>query len=210
VKHVLIAGIGNVLLGDDGVGPYVVRMLESLYDFGDNVVVADIGTPALDLTHQIVGLHSLILVDSVASDDPAGTLVLFRKEDILRETPAQRLDPHSPALSECLMTADMLGASPLNVLLVGIAGKCYEPGEPLGAAVRKSVGQAIDEILLELRRLGHAFQKKLSPEEPSIWWSDHHSSIPSRLKDNSKSSSESLSLPHQNLGAINFRDSASH
>jgi len=112
VKRALIAGIGNVLLGDDGVGPYVVRMLESLYDFGDDVVVADIGTPALDLTHQIVGLHSLILVDSVASDDPAGTLVLFRKEDILRETPAQRLDPHSPALSECLMTTDRLGASP--------------------------------------------------------------------------------------------------
>ncbi|MGD1076829.1 MAG: hypothetical protein ABR881_00780 [Candidatus Sulfotelmatobacter sp.] len=52
------------------------------------------------------------LVDSVASDDPAGTLVLYRKEDILRETPAQRLDPHSSALSECLMTAEMLGSSP--------------------------------------------------------------------------------------------------
>ena len=153
-------------------------MLESLYDFGDDVVVADIGTPALDLTHQIVGLRSLILVDSVASDDPAGTLVLYRKEDILRETPAQRLDPHSPALSECLMTADMLGASPRNVLLVGIAGKCYEPGEPLSAIVRESVGHAIDEILQELQRLGHAFHKKLSPDEPGIWWSDHHSSIP--------------------------------
>jgi hydrogenase maturation protease len=178
VKRALIAGIGNVLLGDDGVGPYVVRMLESLYDFGDDVVVADIGTPALDLTHQIVGLHSLILVDSVASDDPAGTLVLFRKKDILRETPAQRLDPHSPALSECLMTADMLGASPHNVLLVGIAGECYEPGQALSAAVRQSLGPAIDAILLELRQLGHAFHKKLSPDEPGIWWSDHHPSIP--------------------------------
>ena len=178
MKRALIAGIGNVLLGDDGVGPYVVRMLESLYDFSDEVVVADIGTPALDLTHQIVGLHSLILVDSVASDDPAGTLVLFRKEDILRETPAQRLDPHSPALSECLMTADMLGASPQNVLLVGIAGKCYEPGEPLSADVRESVGQAIDAILLELQRLDYTFEKKLKADEPGIWWSDHHSSIP--------------------------------
>jgi hydrogenase maturation protease len=178
VKRALIAGIGNVLLGDDGVGPYVVRMLESLYDFGDDVSVADIGTPALDLTHQIVGLQSLILVDSVTSDDPAGTLLLYRKEDILWETPAQRLDPHSPALSECLMTADMLGASPRNVLLVGIAGKCYEPGQSLSAAVRQSVGQAIDEVLRELQRLGHAFQKKLSPDEPSIWWSDHHNSSP--------------------------------
>ena len=69
MKRALIGGIGNVLLGDDGVGPYVVRLLESQYAFGDNVAVADLGTPALDLTHQIVDLHALILVDSVASDD---------------------------------------------------------------------------------------------------------------------------------------------
>lgn len=178
MKRALIGGIGNVLLGDDGVGPFVVRILESTYSFDGNVEVADLGTPALDLTHQIVGLQALILVDSVASDDPAGTLVLYRKEEILREIPAQRLDPHSPALSECLMTAAMLGAMPKHVLLVGIAGKCYEPGHPLSAAVRQSVSSAIDEILQELRRLGFTFHKKASPDEPGIWWSDHEHSGP--------------------------------
>jgi hydrogenase maturation protease len=73
VRKVLIGGIGNVLLGDDGVGPYVVRILESMYDFEAGIEIIDLGTPALDLTHQIVGLKALILVDSVASDDPAGT-----------------------------------------------------------------------------------------------------------------------------------------
>lgn len=135
-------------------------------------------TPALDLTHQIVGLHALILVDSVASDDPPGTIVLYRKEDIVRETPAQRLDPHSPALSECLMTAEMLGASPQHVLLVGITGKCYEPGRPLSEAVRQSVGKAMDAILQELRQLGFDFQKKLSPNEPGIWWGEPRNSGP--------------------------------
>ena len=124
MRKALIGGIGNVLLGDDGVGPYVVRILESMYDFEAGVEIIDLGTPALDLTHQIVGLNALILVDSVASDDAAGTLALYSKEDILRDTPAERLDPHSPALAECLMTAEMLGAMPQNVLLVGIAGKC--------------------------------------------------------------------------------------
>jgi hydrogenase maturation protease len=173
VRQALIGGIGNVLLGDDGVGPYVVRMLESMYAFDDSVEIVDLGTPALDLTHQIVGLKALILVDSVASDDPAGTLALYTKEDILRDTPSERLDPHSPALSECLMTAAMLGAMPQNVLLVGISGKCYEPGDRLSAAVRQSVGPAIDAILQELQRLGFKFQKKLLPDEPGIWWSDH-------------------------------------
>ncbi|HEX4783335.1 MAG TPA: hydrogenase maturation protease [Candidatus Sulfotelmatobacter sp.] len=172
MNRALIGGIGNVLLGDDGVGPYVLRILESRYDFGDNVALADLGTPALDLTHQIVGLHALILVDSVASDEPAGTLLLYKKEDILLETPAQRLDPHSPALSECLMTADMLGAMPEHVLLVGIAGKRYEPGQSMSPGVCESVGAALDAIVQELRRLGYDVQKKPSPNEPSIWWSN--------------------------------------
>ncbi len=176
MNRALIGGIGNVLLGDDGIGPYVLRILESRYDFANAVTLADLGTPALDLTHQIVGLHSLILIDSAASDEPAGTLLLYKKEDILRETPAQRLDPHSPALSVCLMTADMLGAMPEHVLLVGIAGKRYEPGQAMSAAVCESVGPAIDAIIKELRRLGYNVQQKLSPEEPAIWWNDRQDS----------------------------------
>jgi hydrogenase maturation protease len=172
LKTALIGGIGNVLLGDDGVGPFVVRLLESRYDFGEDVELADLGTPALDLTHQIVGLRALILVDCVASDQDPGTVVLYRKEDILRIAPAERLDPHSPALSECLMAADMLGASPEQVLLVGIVGESCEPGRPMSDPVRRAAENIIEVILQELRRLGYSFRKKSSPEEPGIWWED--------------------------------------
>lgn len=168
----LIGGIGNVLLGDDGIGPYVLRILESQYSFGEDVALVDLGTPALDLTHQIAGLRSLILIDSVNSNEMPGTIALYRKEEILRVAPAERLDPHSPALSECLMTADMLGASPENVLLVGIVGEQYEPGEPLTAAVRKAVPRAIAFIVQELQRLGYLVHKKESPDSPGIWWGE--------------------------------------
>lgn len=170
MRTVLIGGIGNVLLGDDGVGPYVLRMLESQYCFGEDIELVDLGTPSLDLTHQIVGLRTLILVDSVASDDPPGTVVLYRKEDILRIIPTERLDPHSPALSECLMIAEMLGASPEHVLLVGIVGAQYEPGQGLSTEVRESVAKAIAEVVQELQRLEYFCQAKSFPDSPEIWW----------------------------------------
>lgn len=172
MRTALIGGIGNVLLGDDGVGPYVLRTLESQYCFGDDIELVDLGTPSLDLTHQIVGLRALILVDSVANDDPPGTVLLYRKEDILRIIPSERLDPHSPALSECLMTAEMLGASPEHVLLVGVVGAQYEPGQGLSAEIRESVAKAIAEILQELHRLGYSCHAKSSPDSPRIWWSE--------------------------------------
>lgn len=170
MKTALIGGIGNVLLGDDGVGPYVVRLLEARYTFGDNVEIADLGTPALDLLYRIVDRHALILIDSVASDDPPGSVVFYRKEDIVRETPAQRLDPHSPALSECLLAAQLLGASPENVLLIGIVGQSLEPGDELSDAVRTAIEPAIEAVVAELRRLGFEVEKKATPDEPEIWW----------------------------------------
>jgi hydrogenase maturation protease len=171
--RVLIGGIGNVLLGDDAVGPYVIRLLESQYSFGDNVEIADLGTPALDLTHQIVGLDALILIDCIAPcDHPPGTVLLLDKADVLRVQPAQRLDPHSPALSECLMTAEMLGATPKDVLLVGIVGESFEPGRTLSHAVQQAAEGSFETILTHLERLGVPHKRSISRLDPCMWWSD--------------------------------------
>jgi hydrogenase maturation protease len=159
-----------VLLGDDGVGPYVVRMLDALYRFGANVEIADLGTPALDLTHRISAVDTVILVDAVASPDQPGSIPLYRKSEILEENPSERLDPHSPALSECLMAAEMLGCAPKNVLLVGIVGKSYEPGQGLSAAVQRSIGTASEAVLEELARRGFDYEKRLIAQKPGIWW----------------------------------------
>jgi hydrogenase maturation protease len=177
-KSVLIGGIGNVLLGDDAVGPYVIYLLESEYTFGEGVEIADLGTPALDLTHRIVDRRAVILIDCVASAEHApGTVLLYTKADILRVAPAQRLDPHSPALSECLLATDMLGMSPEKVLLVGIVGEGYEPGRPLSESVREAAEKAIEEIIACLDRLGVKNKKKLHPDEPLIWWGDYNSAL---------------------------------
>jgi hydrogenase maturation protease len=172
VSSVLIGGIGNVLLGDDGIGPFVIRMFESHFQLGQNIEVADLGTPSLDLTHRIAERHALILVDSVTGDDPPGTVVLYRKEDILKTAPAERLDPHSPALSECLMASEMLGSGPEHVLLVGVVGAHYEPGSPLSDEVQESVGKVISEVLCELERLGYDFEERETPADPEIWWAE--------------------------------------
>jgi hydrogenase maturation protease len=178
VRTALIGGVGNVLLGDDGVGPYVLQVLESQYSFDNDVELVDLGTPALDLTHQIVGLRALILIDCVGSDDPPGTVVLYRKEDILIIVPAERLDPHSPALSECLLTTEMLGATPEHVLLVGIVGASFEPGCLLSESVREAVDRSVKEVLKELNRLGYSFQKKRVSDNAVAWWARDSEQIP--------------------------------
>lgn len=170
MTRVLIAGIGNILLGDDGIGPYTVRCLEAAYQFDTGVEIVDLGTPALDLIYKIVDLDLLILVDAVANGDPAGTVRCYQKDDLLRHAPAARMDPHSPALTESLLAAEMLGRSPSEVLLVAVSGERYETGCELSEPVRSSVQEVIREILRALDQTGVAYRKHESA--PDIWWSN--------------------------------------
>ena len=170
MKRVLIAGVGNILLGDDGVGPHVVRELETDYAFEEGVVVEDLGTPALDFIDHIAGLDALIVVDSVENGDLPGTVSLYRKPDLLRFAPTVRLDPHSPALTESLLAAEMFGGSPHEVLLVGISGASYEPGCDLSAAVREGLKRVRAEILRELDRLGIVYARKEKTTLRGILW----------------------------------------
>jgi hydrogenase maturation protease len=112
VKRVLIAGIGNILLGDDGVGPYVVRWLRSAYSFAKGVEVEDLGTPSLDFIDHIAGLDALIVVDSVDNGLAAGTVTLYRKPDLLKNASVIRMDTHSPAITESLLAADIFFGMP--------------------------------------------------------------------------------------------------
>jgi hydrogenase maturation protease len=170
MKKILIGGIGNILLGDDGVGPYVARLLEADYNFDDGVEVADLGTPALDLIDQLSGKDAVILIDSVKADATPGTVLLYRKADIMRHCPAVRMDPHSPALVDALLSADLFGVAPASVLLVGIKAGSYEVGCSLSEPVKASLDQVIAEVLRELDRLDVGYVSREHPAELRIWW----------------------------------------
>ena len=165
-----MAGIGNVLLGDDGVGPYMARLLAAHYEFEDGIEVADLGTPALDLIDQISGKDAVILIDSVETETTPGTVLLYRKGDIMRHCPAARMDPHSPALVETLLSAELFGIAPLNVLLVGIVGESYEAGCCLSRPVKAALDRTTAEVLSELDRLGVDYRRREHPADLGIWW----------------------------------------
>lgn len=171
MRKIVIGGVGNVLLGDDGIGPYVVHLLEHYYHFAEGVSVCDLGTPGLDLVGHLSGIDALILVDAISNDTPAGTLTLYQREDILRNGPAPvRMDPHSPSLSESLLIADFTGQGPENVLLIGISAEQFEPGTPLSEPVRAASMHAIEEILLELDRLDVYYAPRAGSPPDAAWW----------------------------------------
>lgn len=170
MRNVLIGGIGGVLLGDDGVGPYVSRLLAACYEFEAGVEVTDLGTPALEIIDELSGREAVILIDSVDTDAAPGAVLLYRKADIMRHRPEVRMDPHSPALVDALFSAELFGVAPAEVLLVGIRAESFEPGCNLSEPVKASLDQVIAEVLRELDRLGVDYRLKEHPTELDIWW----------------------------------------
>jgi hydrogenase maturation protease len=167
---VRVVGLGNVLMGDDGFGPYVIHELTSAYEFPPNVTVADLGTPGLDLVPYLMHAGKLVVVDTVRSDGPAGSIRLYRREDILRHAPLPRLGPHDPGLKETLLALEFDGTGPDEVLLVGVIPDRTVPEPGLSPKVRAAVGQAALEVLLELARLGIVVTARSDAQVTSPWW----------------------------------------
>ena len=167
-----VIGLGNVLMGDDALGPWVIQVLLAEQVFPEGVAVNDLGTPGLDLVPWVTNLEALILVDTVSSKAPPGTIRLYRRDEILKHPPQTRLSPHDPALKEALLTAEFAGQAPREVLLVGVVPEQTEMGVGLSPAAREAIAPAALEVLGELERLGRPARRRETPARPQIWWEE--------------------------------------
>lgn len=147
-----IYGIGNILLGDDGIGPAVVHYLESHVNAGDTLTIEDLGTPSLDLPNYLDGYDRVIFVDAVNVDAPPGTVRLFNRAEIMAVSPGIRVSPHEPSINDALIVMDFAGNAPAEVTLVGIVPQTMDGPMTLSDAVSRAIPAAADAVMGELGR----------------------------------------------------------
>jgi hydrogenase maturation protease len=165
-----ILGIGNVLMGDDGFGPYVVAVLESRYDLPDHVELVDGGTPGLDFLPYISHARSVMVIDTVSSKGDPGSLKLYRDGEIIGSAPPPRLTPHQPGLRESLMATELSDASPEEMILIGVIPETLEQGTTLSEPVQAAVEDVVHTVIGELDRLGVTAEPRETALDPELWW----------------------------------------
>jgi len=165
-----VIGIGNVLTGDDAIGPYVVKVLEARYELPDDVLVMDAGTPGYDLTAIIAGLEAVILVDAVKARGPAGELKLYDKAQLLSKAPVLAMSPHEPGVREALLNAEFQGVAPPIVKLVGVVPFDLRLRTALSPVVEATVPAAVEAVVQELAALGVRAEPRREPRAPDLWW----------------------------------------
>jgi hydrogenase maturation protease len=135
-KRILIAGVGNIFLGDDGFGVEVVRQLAGR-ELPEGVEVVDFGIRGLDLAYALQGDYEVVIfVDATPRGGEPGTVYLLEPE--IGEDTEVSLDTHGMDPVEVIKLANALGARPTRTLVVGC-----EPRVVVG-------GEDYDDMLMEL------------------------------------------------------------
>jgi hydrogenase maturation protease len=145
-ERVLVAGVGNVFLGDDGFGVEVVRRLAGV-PLPEWVRVADYGVRGLHLAYDLAGVdHELtILVDATTRGDVAGTVYVVELDTTAGAAPC--LDAHGMQPDVVLNLLAWLGGSPRRVVLVGCEPEVLDHRMGLSPAVERAVGTAAGAVV---------------------------------------------------------------
>jgi hydrogenase maturation protease len=143
----LVAGVGNIFLGDDAFGVEVVRRL-SEKDLPDGVRVADYGIRGMHLAHDLANeeYDLTIMVDAVAMQDPPGTVAVIEL-DTSGPPDAGLLDGHGMQPDVVLGLVRLLGGRPGRVVLVGCQPAVLDECMGLSPAVAEAVGPAVNAVM---------------------------------------------------------------
>jgi hydrogenase maturation protease len=169
-RRVCIIGLGNVLLGDDGFGPFVVEKFRCEYAYDANVEVLDLGTPGLDLAPYLHGKDVIVIVDAVHSDDDPGTLRLYDETDFWDHRVMLRLSGHDPGVEQCLAQLKLAGHAPSQVIIVGVVPESCVLGKGFSGAVLAAVTPAVERIAAFLCELDVPCWPRVARERPNLWW----------------------------------------
>lgn len=116
-KFLLVLGIGNTLLTDEGIGVHAVNTLRG-EQWPDGVHFVDGGTFTQDLFHLFLGYQHLLVLDVVKGGRAPGTLYRLSEEDLVQDE-SQRLSLHDIDLLDSLRMAEMLGTRP-RLQVIGV------------------------------------------------------------------------------------------
>jgi len=165
--HILVAGIGNIFLGDDGFGSEVVRHA-AIPPSDPSVRVTDYGIRGMHLAYDLLEeWDTLVLIDAVPSRGSPGKLHVFQA-DHESQSETTGLDAHSMDPAAVFASLRALGGSPPYTVVVGCEAGSVEEGigltEPVAKAVPRAV-RAVEDIVAALQAAASSFSSSTPLQE---------------------------------------------
>ncbi len=149
-RPILILGIGNILLRDEGVGVRVIEQMQKLR-LPDDVELVDGGTAGADLLDVLAERRKVIVIDAVQADCEPGTVLRFSADDLTRPD-GVGMSLHELGLGEALIMTRQLGCAPEDVVVFGIKPREITCGLELSEEIAASVPKVVKLVLAEIEK----------------------------------------------------------
>ena len=144
----LVLGVGNILLRDEGVGVRVVEAMGRM-NLPPGVELFDGATAGLDLLDVLAHRRKVIIIDAVDCDCEPGTVLRLDPEDLAPQA-GRGVSLHEIGLSEALTASRQLGIAPQEVVVLGVKPKNDDCGLELSPEIAGLVPGIIELVLAEL------------------------------------------------------------
>lgn len=144
---VLVLGVGNILLGDEGIGVHVVGELEK-EKLPGNVELMDAGTALFSIVHLLKKRKKVIVIDAAKGGEEPGTIYRILPSQIKNEH-NKILSMHEMGLRECLATLRYEGV-PQDVVIIGVEPDLIDWGVQLSPRLQQKLPEIVRVVLSEI------------------------------------------------------------
>jgi hydrogenase maturation protease len=149
-KNIVVIGLGNVLLSDEGIGVHIVKRLseqQAKFTFVDFI---DAGTIGMSLLHLIANRKKAVIIDCARMGAKPGTIKQFTPDDVQSVKKLSHFSLHEADILQVINLSKQLGECPDEVVFFGIEPESLKPGQRLSRTLSDRIDTYIAEICKEL------------------------------------------------------------
>ncbi|MEE4312517.1 MAG: HyaD/HybD family hydrogenase maturation endopeptidase [candidate division KSB1 bacterium] len=145
---IMILGVGNELLSDEGIGVHVVKELRNT-DLPENVEVIEGGTDGFGLINLIIEADRLIVIDCLKGGSDPGTLYKFDVKDAPESPDMFKTSVHQISILEVINLSGLIGKTPVTTV-IGVEPKSILTGMELSPEIREKIPRVIELVKEEI------------------------------------------------------------
>lgn len=152
-KKILILGVGNILISDDGFGVRAIEYLLEKYQWPDNVNLVDGGTRGLLLMSEIMECDLAVILDIFTNEHKAGTCYCFSDKDMEKGSFTGRT-AHQTGISDILLCCELAGHKPETLIMAFEPFDCQTVSAELSPEARRLLPKFCEKLVNELKNRG--------------------------------------------------------
>lgn len=161
-RATVVIGLGNPLMGDDGLGLAALARLQSEWELPPDVELLDGGTWGMNLLPDIERAGRLILIDAIDVNAAPGTDVRIPRERLPRYF-AQKISPHQVDLRDVLALAELRGTLPEDTVALGLQPARIALSHGLSDVLAGRLDALVGQVVAALAERGHRATPRAAP-----------------------------------------------